>query len=63
MNPGSVLVLLVLIAVVVLDIRYLMKNRSSCSHDCSQCGSSCRWSEDLQRARKDLAAEKEKTAL
>ncbi|MBO7703181.1 MAG: FeoB-associated Cys-rich membrane protein [Solobacterium sp.] len=56
MNPGTVIVILILVVIVALDIRYLMKKGiQGCGHDCSQCGSKCRFAEDLKQARADLA--------
>ena len=61
MNAGTIIVTLILIVVVVLDIRYLMrKGVNQCGGDCAKCGSTCRWSEDLKRARTEISEEKQK---
>ena len=60
MNLGTFVVTALLAAVVFLDIRYLRRHGiDGCSGDCSQCHGSCKWSEDLKKARRDIAAEKE----
>ncbi|MBQ9327750.1 MAG: FeoB-associated Cys-rich membrane protein [Solobacterium sp.] len=58
MNLGSILVFLALVAIVVLDIRYLLRNRNSCGGDCGECGGTCKWTEDIKQARADIAREK-----
>lgn len=56
MNLASWIVLAVIIAVVILDIRYLMKNGiEECGGSCSSCGTSCRWVGDVQKARRATA--------
>ena len=63
MNFGTFIVILVIAAIVVFDIRYLMKNGiDACKGDCSKCHgscSSCKWSEDINRAKKEIHEEKQ----
>lgn len=59
MNFGSIVVTLILIAIVILDIRYLKRNGiDGCGGDCKECHGTCKWSDDLKRARREIAAEK-----
>ncbi len=61
MNAGTIIVALLLVIVVALDIRYLMrKGISQCGGDCAKCTGTCRWSEDLKRARTEISEEKQK---
>ena len=62
MNAGTFFVILILITAVVLDIRYLMRHKSGCAGDCSSCGGSCKWSDDLKRARKEIQTERAQKA-
>ncbi len=60
MNFGTFVVILVLAAVVILDIRYLIRHGAdSCRGDCASCHGSCRWSEDIKQARKEIREEKQ----
>ncbi len=60
MNFGSFVVIVILAVVVILDIRYLRrKGFSDCAGDCNQCHGTCKWSDDLKQARREIAAEKE----
>ncbi|MGD7407515.1 FeoB-associated Cys-rich membrane protein, partial [Ralstonia pseudosolanacearum] len=53
MNFGTFIVIVILAAIVIADIRYLMKHGvDSCKGDCSSCHGSCKFSEDLKRAKK-----------
>lgn len=55
MNAGTFFVVLVLAVIVILDIRYLMKNGiDSCSGDCESCGPSCRWANDIKKAQRKI---------
>ena len=55
MNAGTFFVILVLAVIVILDIRYLMKNGiDSCSGDCGSCGPSCRWANDIKKAQRKI---------
>jgi hypothetical protein len=55
MNAGTFFVVLVLAVIVILDIRYLMKNGiDSCSGDCGSCGPSCRWANDIKKAQRKI---------
>ena len=59
MNLGSIVVILILVLIVVLDIRYLRRNGiDGCGGDCGKCHGSCKWTDDLKRARADIAAER-----
>lgn len=61
MNAVS-LVLIVLIGVLlILDVRYLYRNRGrGCSGVCSSCGqTSCKWTRDLQKARREIARQRQ----
>lgn len=56
MNAASWIILLIVIAVVILDIRYLLKNGiEECNGNCSSCGTSCKWVGDVNKARKAAA--------
>ncbi len=60
MNFGSFVVIVILAVVVILDIRYLRrKGLSDCAGDCNQCHGTCKWSEDLKQARKEIASERQ----
>ena len=54
MNLVSWVILILILALVAADIWYLRTHRSSCSGVCSECGSVCRWSEDLKKARREI---------
>ena len=55
MNSGTLIVVAVLAVIVILDIRYLLKNGiDSCSGDCGSCGPSCRWARDIRRAQRSI---------
>ncbi len=55
MNAGTFFVVLVLAVIVILDIRYLMKNGiDSCNGDCGSCGPSCRWANDIKKAQRKI---------
>ena len=56
MNISTFLVLMVVVAIVAFDIRYVMKNGvSSCSGDCSSgCHSSCRRVGDIKKAQRNI---------
>lgn len=59
MNLGTFIVAALLAVLVVLDIRYLMrKGVSQCRGDCTECGSTCKWTEDIKRAKTEIRAEK-----
>lgn len=56
MNAASWIILLIVIAVVILDVRYLLKNGiEECNGSCSSCGTSCKWVGDVNKARKAAA--------
>ena len=60
MNFGTFAVILILTVFVILDIRYLIRSgRNACAGDCGSCHGSCKWSEDLKQAKRDLSREKE----
>ena len=54
MNLVSWVILILIRALVAAEIWYLRTHRSSCSGVCSECGSVCRWSEDLKKARREI---------
>lgn len=57
MNVASWIILLIVVAFVLWDIRYLMKSKSNCSDcsaGCDSCGSVCKFQEDIKQAKKDL---------
>ena len=59
MNFSTFAVVAVLALIVVLDIRYLLKNGlDSCGGDCERCGSSCKWGHDIQKAQKHIKFQK-----
>lgn len=59
MNLSTLIVLCILIGIVVLDIRYLMKNGiDSCSGDCRSCGPSCKWANDVKKAQRKIRFQK-----
>lgn len=59
MNFGSFVVIVILVAIVILDIRYLRRNGiDGCGGDCKKCHGSCKWSDDLKKARTEIAAGK-----
>ena len=59
MNLASWLILALIIAAVILDIRYLLKNGvDSCSGSCSSCGGSCKWAHDIEKARRSSQRKK-----
>ncbi len=61
MNFGSIVVIVILAVIVILDIRYLWRGGgSSCGGNCGQCRSACKLPEDLKKARREIAAEKNK---
>ncbi len=53
MNAGSWFVLLILAAIVAWAVRDMIVNGiDSCSGECGSCGSSCKWVNDIQKAKK-----------
>lgn len=64
MNLPSILILLGIVAFVVWDIRYLMKNKSvcGCSGNCSGNCSCHKIQKDLKKAKKDIHAKNKLSA-
>lgn len=58
---GDILVLAILAVLCFLAILYLWRNRGkhSCGGNCGTCGSNCHLSDDLKKARIQLAKERE----
>ncbi len=55
MNLATFLILSVIVILVILDIRYLLKNGiSECSWDCGSCGPSCKWVGDIKKAQRRI---------
>lgn len=56
MNLSTFIISLILAVIVILDIRYLMKNGiEGCSGDCSgSCHGSCKWVGDVKKAQRHL---------
>ncbi|MCI5723119.1 MAG: hypothetical protein MR283_03820 [Erysipelotrichaceae bacterium] len=56
MNLSTLLVLLVVLAIIGLDVRYVMKHGiDSCSGDCNgSCHSSCKWVGDVKKAQRNI---------
>lgn len=58
MNIGSIIVACIVILIVVLDVRYLLRSSSGgcsdCNGSCSSCGPTCKWTEDIQKAKREL---------
>lgn len=64
MNAGTFLVLSVVVLIVVLDIRYLLKNGiDSCGGDCSHCGPSCKWAGDIRKAQRKIRMQRRLKAI
>lgn len=61
MNLSTFLVLAVVVALVIADIRYICRKGGfiKCAGDCGTCGGSCHWSKDLQKAKRDIEREKQ----
>ena len=56
MNFASWIILLIVIAVVILDVRYLASHGlADCSGSCSSCGTSCKWVGDVRKAQRAAA--------
>lgn len=59
MNIGTWAVLAVIGLLVYACVRYLINNGlDSCTGDCAGCGPSCKWSRDIEKARKAIARKK-----
>ncbi len=59
MNFATFVICLILAAVVILDIRYLLKNGiGECGGSCTSCGTSCRFAGDIRRAKRRIRWEK-----
>ncbi|MBQ6221419.1 MAG: hypothetical protein IJJ44_02250 [Solobacterium sp.] len=55
MNTASWIILVILVIIVILDILYLKKTGiSSCGGNCSACGSTCHWANDVKKAQKAI---------
>ncbi len=53
MNIGSWIVLAILAVIVGLAVRSIAVNGiDSCSGECGSCGTSCKWVNDIQKAKK-----------
>lgn len=61
MNLSTFLVLAVVVALVIADIRYIRRKGGfiKCAGDCGTCCGSCHWSKDLQKAKRDIEREKQ----
>ena len=56
MNLVSWIVLIIIFVIVVLDIRYLLKRGiQECGGNCGSCGTSCKWKDDIDKARRRIA--------
>ena len=59
MNLGTFVVAALLVVLVILDIRYLLRNGlDQCKGDCGECHGTCKWTEDLKQAKAEIQAEK-----
>lgn len=59
MNFPTLAALAVVLILLGLDILYLMKNKGSgCSGSCSSCGSVCKWTDDLEKAKHAIRSER-----
>ncbi len=64
MNLPTFIVLLIVAVLVILDIRYLYRQGpDSCSGNCGSCGPSCKWVNDVEKARKSIARKKRIRAI
>ncbi|MBP3890711.1 MAG: FeoB-associated Cys-rich membrane protein [Solobacterium sp.] len=58
MNLGTLIVSIVLVVIVALDVRYLYRSMKSgctdCNGSCSSCGTTCKWTSDIEKAKKEL---------
>lgn len=57
---GDLIVIVILVVLCGVALYYMWKKRtySSCSGNCSSCGSDCHLSENLKKARAELAQER-----
>ena len=59
MNLSTLIVAGILTVLVILDIRYLLKNGiDGCSGDCADCHGSCTWQKDIKKAQKAMKRRK-----
>ena len=62
MNLGTLIVGAILAAIVILDIRYLMrKGVNSCGCGCENCHGACKWTKDLKQAKAEIARKNQKS--
>lgn len=56
---ATVLVILAVAVITYFDIKYLVKHGlDACTGDCTTCGTSCKWVDDMKRAQRKIAFER-----
>ncbi len=56
MTIGNIIVGICVIALIIWDIRYLLKHGvEECGGECSNCGQGCKWVNDVEKARRHIA--------
>lgn len=56
---GTVFVILIVAVITYFDIKYLIRHGlDACSGDCTTCGTSCKFVDDMKRAQRKIAFEK-----
>lgn len=60
MSIATILIIAVIAVITLFDIGYLHKNGAEpCGGNCNSCYSTCKWTEDLKKAKRDLDREKQ----
>lgn len=55
MNIGTLLVIAVVAIITIADVKYLsVHGLDSCSGNCAECGTSCKWVNDVKKARRHI---------
>ena len=59
MNPGTLLVIAIVAVITIADVKYLsVHGLDSCSGNCAECGTSCKWVNDVKKAQSHIQRQK-----
>lgn len=59
MNLSTILVLVLVAVITIADVKYLsVHGLDSCSGNCVECGTSCKWVNDVKKARRHIERQK-----
>ena len=59
MNPGTLLVIAIVAVITIADVKYLsVHGLDSCSGNCAECWTSCKWVNDVKKAQRHIQRQK-----